>query len=50
MCFYEKREDRYLTYLWPAIHLVQDIDDTRSARYGVYYTQKKPLTLAALES
>jgi len=46
--FYERREDRYLAYLWPQCHLVQDIDDTRTARYGVYYTQKKPLTAAAL--
>ena len=29
-------------------HLVQDIDDTRQTRYGVYYTQKKPLLSAAL--
>lgn len=46
---YEKGEDRYLTYLWPAIHLVRDIDDKRKAGYGVYYTQKKPLDAAALE-
>jgi hypothetical protein len=29
-------------------HLVQDIDDTRQTRYGVYYAQKKPLSAAAL--
>ena len=29
--------------------LVHDLDDTHQARYGVYYSQKKPLTLAALE-
>jgi hypothetical protein len=45
---YEKGEDRYLTYLWPAVHLVQDIDDKRKADYGVYYTQKKPLNAAVL--
>lgn len=45
---YERGEDRYLAYLWPQCHLVQDIDDTRQTRYGVYYTQKKPLTAAAL--
>ena len=45
---YEKGEDRYLTYLWSAVHLVQDIDDKRRAGYGVYYTQKKPLNAAAL--
>lgn len=46
---YERGEDRYLNYLWDSIHLVQDIDDKRAAGYGVYYTQKKPLTAAALE-
>ncbi|MBA4379526.1 MAG: hypothetical protein C0393_02370 [Anaerolinea sp.] len=46
---YEKGEDRYLSYLWPAVHLVQDIDDKRQAGYGMYYTQKKPLDAAALE-
>ena len=45
---YERGEDRYLTYLWSAVHLVQDIDDKRKARYGVYYTHKKPLNAAAL--
>ncbi len=44
---YEQGEERYLSYLWPSFRLVQDIDDRRSARYGVYYTQKKPLTKAA---
>ena len=45
---YEKGEDRYLTYLWQAVYLVQDIDDKRIAGYGMYYTQKKPLNAAAL--
>ncbi len=27
-----------------------DLDDTRQDAYGVYYTQKKPLTLAAMEN
>ena len=48
--FYERREDRYVDLLWPSYRLVHDLDDTRRARYGVYYTQKKPLTLAALEN
>ena len=30
------------------VHLVQDIDDTREARYGRYYTQKRPLTAETL--
>lgn len=45
---YEMNEDRYVTYLWPSFHLVQDIDNKRKAGYGVYYTQKKPLNAAAL--
>ena len=45
---YERGEDRYLIYLWEAFGLVHDIDDTREAGYGVYYTQKKPLTTASL--
>jgi hypothetical protein len=45
---YERQEDRYLEYVWPAFRLVMDIDDRRSKRYGEYYTSKKPLTLAAL--
>jgi len=47
--FYERREDRYIEYMWPEIRLVHDIDDTRQNQYGAYYTKKKPLTLAALE-
>ncbi|MBN1657578.1 MAG: DUF3800 domain-containing protein [Anaerolineae bacterium] len=47
---YERGEDRYVELLWPAFSLVHDLDDTREARYGIYYSQKKPLTLAALES
>jgi len=46
---YERREERYVELLWPAFRLVNDLDDTRQAKYGVYYTQKKPLTLAAIE-
>lgn len=45
---YERGEDRYLVYLWKAFGLVHDIDDTREARYGIYYTQNKPLTAEIL--
>ena len=45
---YERDEERYLLYLWDAFRFVHDIDDMREAGYGVYYTQKKPLTAAAL--
>jgi hypothetical protein len=47
---YERHEERYVSFLWPACSLVHDLDDRRRARYGIYYTQKKPLTLAALKS
>jgi len=47
---YERREDRYVELLWPAFRLVNDLDDTREAKYGVYYSQKKALTLAALQN
>ncbi len=42
---YERQEGRYLDYLWPSVHLVHDISDTREQPYGVYYTQKNPLTV-----
>ena len=45
---YERDEGRYLAYLWEAFRLVHDIDDLRESSSGVYYTQKKPLTAAAL--
>ena len=46
---YERHEERYVSYLWRAFRLVQDVDDRRQAGYGMYYTQKKPLNAAALE-
>ena len=46
---YERREDRYVELLWPAFRMVYDLDDTRKNTYGRFYTQKKPLNLAALE-
>ncbi|HEY1790924.1 MAG TPA: DUF3800 domain-containing protein [Verrucomicrobiae bacterium] len=47
---YERREDRYLTLLWSQCSLVIDVDDTREAEYGAYYTKQKPLTAAALKN
>ncbi len=47
--FYERKEDRYLDYLWEKFHLVHDLDDHRNAKYGVYYTQRMPLTMEALK-
>ena len=46
---YEKREERFLRFIWPLVRLVHDVDDSREADYGIYYTQKRPLTLAAIE-
>jgi hypothetical protein len=46
---YELRVDRFVELLWPAIELVQDVDDKREKPYGMYYDKKKPLTAAALE-
>jgi hypothetical protein len=45
---YEKHEERYIALLWPSVSVVHDLDDTREAPYGAYYTRKKPLTLAAI--
>lgn len=45
--FYERSEDRFLELITPKIGLVHDRDDTRESGAGMYYTQKKPLTLAA---
>ncbi len=45
---YARREDRYVRYLWEKFALVIDIDDTRSKRYGEYYTRKNPLSLQVL--
>ena len=45
---YETGEDRFAEYLWSSFSLVQDIDDTRKAGYGVYYTQSNPLNSAVL--
>jgi hypothetical protein len=48
--FYERKEERYLSLLWPSFRMVHDLDDTHKNAYGMYYTQKRPLTLAALEN
>jgi hypothetical protein len=46
---YERREDRYVEFLWSSFRVVHDVDDTRETMYGVYYTKKRPLAAAALE-
>jgi hypothetical protein len=40
---------RYIELLWDSVSVIHDVDDTRQAGYGVYYTQKKPLSPAALQ-
>ena len=45
---YEQRQDRYIGYLWPKVGRVHDLDDRRTKGYGVYYSQRHPLTAAAL--
>ncbi len=45
---YERREDRYLDYLWERFRMVYDMDDQRVKRGGVYYTKKTPLILSNL--
>jgi hypothetical protein len=47
--FYELKEDRYLEFVWPSIRLIHDLDDTRKTGAGIFYTQKRPLTLAVLD-
>ncbi|MFO0836919.1 MAG: DUF3800 domain-containing protein [Phycisphaerae bacterium] len=45
---YERREDRFIRLVWPKVSLVHDIDDTRTAKYGRYYTRNNPLTVTSL--
>jgi hypothetical protein len=40
--FWERGEDRYLSFLLPKVSLIHDIDDTTEDAYGKYYTRKKP--------
>ena len=47
---YEKQEERYWVYVWSQVSVVVDMDDAEVAKYGKYYTQKKPLTLAAIKN
>lgn len=49
---YERREDRYFDYIAPLCSLIHDVDDIREnkkgKKYGVYYSQKNPLSLDKL--
>lgn len=44
---YERGEDRYLNLIWPKTVVIHDMDDTREAVHGVFYTKNKPLTLVS---
>lgn len=46
---YERGEDRYLVYLWNAVKLIHDIDDTRRHKYGEYYNKNNPLTAESVK-
>jgi hypothetical protein len=46
---YERKEERFVAYLWDSFSLVHDIDDRRASGYGVYYSKRKQLTAAALD-
>ena len=41
---FERGEDCSLQLVWPQVGLIHDVDDTRETNYGVYYTQRNPLT------
>jgi hypothetical protein len=47
---YERREDRYMDYVWSRCRLIWDVDDRRKNKYGVYYNQKTPLHIENLPS
>ncbi len=47
---YERGEDRYVNFIWPAVGVVHDVDDTREAAYGTYYNKKRPLDAAVLKA
>jgi len=43
--FYERDEERYLHLMWNKVGCIHDVDDTRNAAYGTYYTQSNQLSL-----
>lgn len=47
---YEKREDRYMVYIWDICQSIYDVDDTRLYHNGVYYDAKNPISLSVLKS
>jgi hypothetical protein len=45
--FYERREDRFLELIWPQVSEIHDLDRLDQGRRGIFYTKRKPLSLAA---
>lgn len=46
---YERQENRYLELLWRGFRSVCYTDNRKKTKGGIYYTQARPLTRAALE-
>lgn len=46
--FYEKKEVRYLEFVWPKCMVINDRDASEN-NAGMYFTRKKPPSLAALK-
>ncbi len=46
---YERSEVRYWEFVWSKVSLVHDVDDVQNNEYGEYYSQRSPLTLAAVQ-
>jgi DNA-binding transcriptional regulator GbsR (MarR family) len=49
LCSVDELQRRFAEYIHKTMR-GHDASSTRQNAYGVYYTQKKPLTLAALEN
>jgi hypothetical protein len=47
---YAKGEDRYLQFLWSKVGVIQDVDDRRKSRAGVYYGKDNPLTTERIQN
>lgn len=45
---YERREDRYIQYIWSKVRRIHDIEDRRTSFAGTYYAPGKPLSAAVL--
>lgn len=47
--FYEKKDARYLEFVWPKCSVINDRHIKGAGNSGTYFTQKKPPSLAALK-